>query len=244
MLHILTTLGVIGGADGPTAILVSGGGALVPAGFVLTCLVGYLLGSIDFGILISKHLYHDDIRSHGSGSAGMTNMLRTFGKKAAALTALGDVLKGVLAARLGEWIFALLVPQLEPVCGAYLGGVLAVIGHLFPVFFHFKGGKGVLCAAGAIITTEPVIVLILVVVFCVPFLITRIVSLGSIAAAVAYPICTLALGLYFGYNAQTLAFSTFVALIMAALVIWMHRSNIRRLREGTEYRFGQKKKKP
>ena len=244
MLHFLTTLGVIGGADGPTAVLVSGGGALVPVGFVLACLVGYLLGSIDFGILISKHLYHDDIRTHGSGSAGMTNMLRTFGKKAAALTALGDVLKGVAAARLGEWIFVLLVPQLEPVCGAYLGGVLAVIGHLFPVFFHFKGGKGVLCAAGAIIATEPLIVLILVVVFGIPFLATRIVSLGSIAAAVAYPICTLALGLYFGYNTQTLAVSTFAALIMAALVIWMHRSNIQRLRAGTEYRFGQKKKKP
>ncbi len=240
MLHILTTLGVIGGADGPTALYVTAGG--VPMGFLLACLVGYLLGSIDFGILVSKYLYHDDIRAHGSGSAGMTNMLRTFGKKAAALTALGDVLKGVAAALLGEWLFASLVPQLEPVCGAYLCGVLAVIGHLFPVFFHFKGGKGVLCAAGAIIATEPLTVLILFVVFCVPFLATRIVSLGSISAAVAYPICTLLLDLYFGYNIQTVVVSTAGAIVMAALVIWMHRSNIKRLREGTEYRFGQKKK--
>ena len=150
--------------------------------------------------------------------------------------------KGVAAALLGEELFALLVPQVEPVCGAYLAGVLAVIGHLFPIYFHFKGGKGVLCAAGAIVATSPIIVLFLFVVFLVEFLITRIVSLGSIIIAALYPVCTLVLGLWRGYNSLTLVVSTAAVVVMAALVIWMHRSNIQRLREGTEYRFGKKKK--
>ncbi|MBQ5755584.1 MAG: glycerol-3-phosphate 1-O-acyltransferase PlsY [Oscillospiraceae bacterium] len=209
---------------------------------LIVCLAGYLLGCIIFGILISKGLYHDDVRTHGSGSAGMTNMLRTYGKLAAVLTAVGDIGKGVLAAVLGEWVFAALVPGLEPVCGAYLGGFMAVVGHLFPVFFRFKGGKGVLTAAGAIIATEPVVVVALALIFLAVFLASRMVSLGSITVAALYPVFTLLWGLWRQYNGQTLAVSTAAAALMAALVIWMHRTNIQRLKNGTEYRFGQKKK--
>ena len=116
----------------------------------------YLLGSMDTGILVSKYLYHDDVRTHGSGAAGMTNMLRTFGKKAAALTAVGDVLKGVVAVCLGRWLFGHLPADaaVSPYLGVYLAAILAVVGHSKPIYFGFKGGKGVLVAAGAILAVQ------------------------------------------------------------------------------------------
>ena len=108
----------------------------------------YLLGSVDTGILVSKYLYHDDVRNHGSGAAGMTNMLRTFGKKAAVLTAAGDVLKGVAAVCIGRWLFGFLPADaaVSPYLGVYLTAILAVVGHTKPIYFGFKGGKGVLVA--------------------------------------------------------------------------------------------------
>ena len=101
----------------------------------------YLLGSVDTGILVSKYLYHDDVRNHGSGAAGMTNMLRTFGKKAAALTAAGDVLKGVAAVCIGRWLFGFLPADaaVSPYLGVYLTAILAVVGHTKPIYFGFKG---------------------------------------------------------------------------------------------------------
>ena len=113
-----------------------------------TILQAYLLGSVDTGILISKFVYHDDVRAHGSGAAGMTNMLRTFGKKAAAMTAAGDVLKGVLAVCIGRWLFHQLPAGtgVSPYLGVYLAAIFAVLGHLYPLYFGFKGGKGVLVA--------------------------------------------------------------------------------------------------
>ena len=118
-----------------------------------TILQAYLLGSVDTGILVSKFVYHDDVRDHGSGAAGMTNMLRTFGKKAAAMTATGDVLKGVLAVCIGRWLFHMLPADagVSPYLGVYLAAIFAVLGHLYPLYFGFKGGKGVLVAAGAIL---------------------------------------------------------------------------------------------
>jgi len=123
----------------------------------------YLLGSVDTGILVSKYLYHDDVRTHGSGAAGMTNMLRTFGKKAAALTAVGDVLKGVAAVCLGRWLFGHLPADaaVSPYLGVYLAAILAVVGHSKPIYFGFKGGKGVLVAAGAILAVQPVLLPVL-----------------------------------------------------------------------------------
>ena len=124
-----------------------------------TILQAYLLGSVDTGILVSKFVYHDDVRNHGSGAAGMTNMLRTFGKKAAAMTATGDVLKGVLAVCIGRWLFHMLPADagVSPYLGVYLAAIFAVLGHLYPLYFGFKGGKGVLVAAGAILAIQPVL---------------------------------------------------------------------------------------
>lgn len=217
-----------------------------------TALEAYLLGSIDTGILVSKLIYHDDVRKYGSGAAGMTNMLRTFGKKAAALTAAGDVLKGVAAVCLGRWLFSTILPNgafsaapggLSPYLAPYLAAIFAVIGHSKPLYFGFKGGKGVLVAGGAILAVQPVLMPFLFLIFLACLLPTGMVSLGSVTMAVAYPFLTLGYGLYQGLAGRDLAVTVVGAAIMACMVIYMHRANLQRIREGKEYRFGKKHKK-
>ena len=237
-------MGVIGGADGPTAVFVS---SVTGTGFtwsaviflLLAALQAYLLGSVDFGIIVSKFIYHDDIRNHGSGNAGTTNILRTFGKKAAAMTVIGDIGKGVVATILGRLLLETFCGQQFGAYGAYLAAFCAVCGHLWPVWFGFKGGKGVATATGAILATAPAVVLPLAVVFFGVAFTSKMVSLSSITAAALYPVFTALYSWYKGYN---VLFTTCCAAVMAALVIWMHRENIKRLRNGTEYKFGQKKK--
>ena len=207
---------------------------------VVSAVQAYLLGSIDTGILVSKFLYHDDVRKYGSGAAGMTNMLRTFGKKAAALTAAGDVLKGVLAVCIGRWLFDLLPAgtTASPYLAVYLAAIFAIIGHLKPLYFGFKGGKGVLVAGGTILAIQPVLIP-----FLACLLPTGMVSLGSVTMAALYPVLTILYGVFRGYSAVDLAVCTIGSVIMAVMVIYMHRSNIQRIREGKEYRFGRHGKK-
>lgn len=119
-------------------------------------LEAYLLGSIDTGILVSRLVYHDDVRKHGSGAAGMTNMLRTFGKRAAAMTAAGDVLKGILAVCIGRWLFTFLSGELfSQYLGVYLAAILAVVGHLKPIYFGFKGARASWWPAGPFWPSSP-----------------------------------------------------------------------------------------
>lgn len=204
----------------------------------------YLLGSVDTGILISKYLYHDDVRSHGSGAAGMTNMLRTFGKKAAAMTAAGDVLKGAAAVCIGRWLFGFLPDNaaVSPYLGVYMTAILAVVGHSKPIYFGFKGGKGVLVAGGAILAIQPILLPFLAAIFLLCLVPTGMVSLGSITMAASYPVLTLIYGLIRGLPAGDLIVCVAGAAVMAVMVIWMHRANIQRIREGKEYRFGHKHK--
>ena len=173
---------------------------------VLTAAGGYLLGSILFGVLISKVMYNDDVRNHGSGNAGMTNVLRTYGKLPAVFTTIGDVGKSVAAVNLGRFIF-----------------------------------DALLSGTGAALATEPLVCAVLLGIFLIEVAVTRIVSLGSIIIAVLYPVGTLINLIARGANLPTILFSTICCVIMAAMVIWLHRSNIERLKNGTEYRFGQKK---
>ena len=209
---------------------------------LLTALQAYLLGSLLFGVLVSKLFYHDDVRLHGSGNAGMTNVLRTYGKLPAVITTIGDVGKSVVAVKLGQFIFDSLLsgtgadfqPLLQPICGAYLAAIFCMLGHSKPVFFGLRGGKGVLVGAGAALATEPIACLVLLVIFLVEVAITHIVSLGSIIIAALYPVLTLCYWLWKGTDAASLVFITVCCVLMGAYVIWLHRSNIQRLKNEKE----------
>ena len=192
----------------------------------LCALAGYLLGSVNCSIILSRLRYRDDIRRHGSGNAGMTNTLRTYGKLPAVLVLLGDGAKGVLAAWLGG--------LLAGTAGAYLAGLFAVVGHMFPLFFRFKGGKGVATAAGVILGSCQPVLLFLLLVFLLVVGGSRYVSLGSVTVAALYPFAML-------WYTRALGPEVLCALLMAALVIWAHRSNIKRLLSGTENKLGRKK---
>ena len=197
----------------------------------------YLLGSIDFGGGVSRLVYREDVRSKGSGNAGATNMLRTYGKAAAALTLAGDLGKGVLAVALGRLLFGLCTVSPEwAVCGGYVAAIFAVCGHLWPVGFGVKGGKGVAVAAGAILATEPVVLLALAAVVFALAVATRIVSLSSVTVAALYPVFT---ALWSWYTGRSVWFTTLCALVMGLLVIWMHRANLLGRKNGSEYNFGQ-----
>ena len=218
--------------------------------YVVCCvLIPYLLGSLSFSVIVSKTLYHQDIRNFGSGNAGMTNVLRTFGKKAAALTVVGDIGKGVVAVLLAKWFFGSQLASeqsyfLGAIFGIYLAAFFAVLGHVYPLYFGFKGGKAVSVATGTIVAISPVMVLPLLVVFFGVLAAGKMVSLSSICCAAAYPVVTF---LYYWLiqksDLSVILTTTIGAAIMGALVIWLHRSNIQRIRNGTEYKFFQKKSK-
>ena len=217
--------------------------------YLLFCvLIPYLLGSLSFSVIVSKGLYHQDIRSFGSGNAGMTNVLRTFGKKAAALTIVGDIGKGVVAVLLAKWFFQSSFATGQTyfwgsILGMYLAAFFAVIGHVYPLYFGFKGGKAVSVATGTIVAISPVMVLPLLVVFFGVLAAKKMVSLSSICCAAAYPVVTF---LYYAVvrkdEVPAIVTATVGAAIMGVLVIWLHRSNIQRIRNGTEYKFFQKKR--
>lgn len=207
----------------------------------VSALCGYLLGSINWAIPVCKLLYGTDVRTMGSGNPGMTNVLRNSkDKKGAALTLLGDTGKGALAVFVGRWVVMLLLPGVNVLFGAYVGGIAAILGHMFPLYFGFKGGKGVATSGGVILALQPILALILLAIFLMIVAVSKMVSLGSVIGISLYPVVTLAWGLL-GFGSQVL-FSTLCAAVIAGLVVWMHRANIRRIIDGTEYKFGQKKK--
>lgn len=199
---------------------------------MIGCLIlGYFLGGINTGIIVSKIVYHDDIRNYGSKNAGMTNMLRTYGKKMAAITLLGDILKAVIAifaARLilGTW-------------GAYIAGLGCVIGHVFPCYFGFKGGKGVATVAAMVLCTNPFLFLILFAVFAILVIGYKFVSLGSVMCMMLYPVFISRLGSHMEKHIIPI----FCVFAVAVLVIVKHKDNIKRLLAGTENKISLKKKK-
>lgn len=241
-------IGVIGGADGPTVIYVTEGVLPQFISVAAAIVIGYLLGSLMFGIIISRGLFKDDVRRHGSGNAGTTNILRTYGKKYAVMALAGDMGKGVLAVFLARWIACLICGLPLSMASAFgpegfnvgaAAAFAALLGHMKPLYFGFRGGKGVAVAAGTILAAAPRVFLGLLAVFVIVVAVTRIVSLASIICAVCYPIFTAADCLLAG--SSHIVFNTACALIMSVIVIWLHRSNIQRLKNGTEYRFGSRK---
>ncbi len=216
---------------------------------LLTAVTSYLLGSCNSSIIVIHLLKHEDIREHGSKNAGLTNTLRCYGKGPALLTLIGDLGKGIIAVLLSRLIFSLLTGEtaevglLDSQAIGYIAGFFAIIGHIFPIYYGFKGGKGVLVASSILIVIDPITFCIVIPFFILIVLITRYVSVGSISAAVAYPVITFCVNhLLRGKSMETSLLYTFLVIGTSVLLIYMHRSNIARLKAGTENKFGQKKK--
>ena len=220
--------------------------AVIPA-MALVIIAAYLLGSINSAIIISKLLYKEDIRTKGSGNAGMTNMHRNYGLGAAGLTLLGDLMKTVIAIAIAGLLFGFrYVGGVSVSDFCYIAGLCAVLGHIFPIFYGFKGGKGVLATATMALVLTPIEFAILILVFIVMVAFSRFVSLGSVSAAGLYPV---ALSAHFSIAFNDIAMSPIMAIsviALAVIIVWCHRANLKRIGEGTENKlsFGKKKEEP
>ena len=209
------------------------------ATYIIVALVAYLIGSVSFSVIISKKMAGFDVREKGSGNAGATNMLRSVGTKAAVLTLLCDALKGIVAI-----IFAIIVGAIaknsDKSLLVQIAGILVVIGHTFPVFFNFKGGKGVATSLGVLLMTNWKIGLICLVFALVLMVLTRMVSMGSVGAAVLFPV--LVLFIHTNYTISDGSSYFVYSIILALIVAFNHRSNIQRILNGTENKISFKKK--
>lgn len=212
--------------------------AAIAVAYVLCMIVPYFVGGLNFGIIVSRLLYHDDIRKYGSGNAGMTNMLRTYGKKAAALTLAGDFLKSFVGIMFGRACMGL--------DGAYLAGLFVVLGHMFPMMYKFKGGKGVVATATMVLFLDWRVFLILITLFVLLVWATKFMSLGSVICAMIYPILLSRISSILPAplcgNHPTSGFCILIAFVIAAIIVFMHRGNIKRIFNGTESKVSFKKK--
>ena len=196
---------------------------------LLVLILAYLLGSISTSIIVSKIMIGDDIRNHGSGNAGATNTLRTVGKLGAILVILGDCLKTVAAILLAKLILK------DTPLAIYIAGIGAVLGHNFPLYFKFKGGKGIVVSAVSIIFADPLLGSLTALVAILIMGISRYVSLGSILGAVFFALASL---IFKTQNTEFVVFS----FMLSILAIYMHKTNIKRLLSGTESKLSFKKK--
>ena len=207
----------------------------------IIAILSYLLGSLNFGVILSNTVKKEDVRDSGSGNAGTTNMMRTYGKTLGLLTIAGDILKVMVAI----WI-AFKIMDVEELKATLdnasdypqvvlksFAGLFAVLGHIFPCFFKFKGGKGVATSGGMVIMIDWRIALILLVIFALTILITKYVSLGSILMAVFYPVF---IGIFYKDIILVL-----IAMVFTIIVVVAHRENVKRLINHTENKIGQKK---
>lgn len=237
---------------------------------ILFAFVAYLLGSINFAILITKKYTGEDIRSKGSQNAGMTNVMRTVGAKAGVITLIGDAIKAFVAVVLGKYLMPLVINCFiadgmtvsdmisngeysffaTPVFGAYLCGFFVVLGHILPLFFKFKGGKGIVTIISAILIINWKIFLALLIFWLIIFLISKIISLASVLSAVIYPFITFFTcrflsdpslkefeGMKTFFGLDFIWFETIMSTIFALIIIYKHRSNIQRLLKGEEKRL-------
>ncbi len=221
-----------------------------------TAVVAYLFGSISTAILVTRAVAHKDIRDVGSGNAGMTNVLRTLGSRPAVWTTLGDVGKSVISALLGGlllvWAWERTQTGVEPpalseeqarMAGQYIAGLFCTLGHTFPVFFGFRGGKGVLVGLGMLIVTDWRVALAVVAVFVTVVALSRMVSLGSLCgAATAIPATWLLRWLVDGDSTGTIVFAVVLVTVVVAILFIMHHGNMQRIARGCERKlsFGKK----
>ena len=198
---------------------------IIALGCLACAIIGYLFGSVNFSIIISKIFFKDDIRTHGSGNAGSTNMLRTHGTVSGLATFVCDGLKTAAAMILGALIYNL--------PGAYVAGFFCILGHIFPVFFKFKGGKGVVTVAVLIALTNIKTFLICLLIFLIVVIGTKYVSLGSIISVILYPLVLFNILQIF--KAQPIEYiGVIFAFLTAVIVVIKHRSNIKKLYNHTE----------
>ena len=201
-----------------------------------------MLGSVNTAIVVSKLMYGDDIRCHGSGNAGGTNMLRTYGKRAALLTLIGDVFKALLAVFCAACLVGFRYAggfSLQYIL--YLTGFACIMGHAYPLYYGFRGGKGVLCTAAVVLLLAPFAFLVGVIIFAGTLWMTKYVSLASCLAMATFPLFYQALFRLFSHGMQPPFLITIFTLLIPLLVIYLHRSNISRLMHHTERKIGQKK---
>ncbi|MBQ7108893.1 MAG: glycerol-3-phosphate 1-O-acyltransferase PlsY [Clostridia bacterium] len=204
--------------------------------FAVILLGSYLIGSVSSAIIVGKAIGGDDIRSHGSGNAGATNALRTYGKAAAALVTVGDCLKSAICCTLAIVIARTTSIGIEnQLYAVYAAGFGVVLGHNFPVFFKFKGGKGILVSVTAYMFADWRIALGITIFSLIIIAVTKYVSLGSIVGAALFIICG------FIFKGETPSYIVY-AIIISSLAIYRHRANIKRLIKGTESKITDKKK--
>ena len=222
---------------------------------IITAVIAYLFGSISFAVIFTKMSSKKDIREMGSGNAGFTNVLRSVGVVPAVFTLVFDFLKGVIASFVGSWFFSTIecadvrLTDEIIVYGGLIGGVFAIIGHMYPVYFGFKGGKGIVTAAAMMAVTDWRVFLLIVATFLIMFFATKIISLSSITCAALYGVYTFVCTFFFDYmrgdhlySLRYVIICSLFALLLGTFVIIKHKENIKRLLKGEEKKITAKKK--
>ena len=207
--------------------------------YLIIGIIAYLIGSISFGIILSKKMAGIDVREKGSQSSGATNVLRTVGKKAAALTLLFDILKGVVAVIIAVIAGLIWKDEVNRALLVQIAGIAVILGHTFPIYFGFKGGKGIATGIGILLVTNWQIGLICLIFGVVLIVLTRMVSVGSLAASILFPILTIFIPGNYLVEGNYIIFG----IIVACITTYNHRKNIERLLNGTENKLGGKKEK-
>lgn len=206
------------------------------ATYIIIAIIAYAIGSVNFSVIISRKLAGFDVREKGSKNAGSTNMLRTIGKKAAAMTLVCDVLKGVVAIFIA-FIVGKLISSTDQALLVQIAGIAVVVGHTFPIFFEFRGGKGVATSLGIILIINWRIGLICLVFALLMMAFSKMVSAGSVSAAILFPVLTIFIGTNYIVEGNYFVFSV----ILAAIVLFNHRGNIKKILNGTENKLSFKK---
>ncbi len=209
------------------------------AAYIIIAIIAYLVGSINFSVIISKRMAGFDVREKGSGNAGTTNMLRSIGVKAAVITLLCDILKGVVVILIAILI-GNIVDGLDDALLVQLAGIFVIIGHTFPIFFGFKGGKGIATSLGVLLMINWQIGLICLVFALILMAITRMVSVGSIAAAILFPVLVVFIGQNYIVPVNNWSYLIF-SIIIAILVLFNHREILKRIFTGKENKISFKK---
>lgn len=212
-----------------------GSAAILPA--LLTAVIAYFCGCFNGAVIVSKYILRDDVRTHGSGNAGLTNFYRTFGGPLTLVVILTDVFKAIVAIWVGMFLFRQMIANevLVVALSKYWAGLWCLLGHMFPCMFHFKGGKGILSGGAIAIMIDWRIALVVWGGFLILAILTRYVSLGSCWAGASFPFAT-----WFVYHNVVI---TVLGAVIGLLILYMHRGNIKRLLTGTENKFSLHKKK-